>query len=92
MTGGLDGIVVLRPSKPRNEVRPWMTSLIYMASRHTSKITWSSLPTAVRYAEGLLSEAAVKRKYRFDDSAWARLGDDDMLVKSYRGRKNTAST
>jgi len=35
-----------------------------------------------RYAEGLLPEAAVRKKYRFDDATWERLGKDDALVEA----------
>src|SRR5262245_31379042 len=33
-----------------------------------------------RYADGLLSEAAIKKRYRFDDETWERLGSNDALV------------
>ena len=35
-----------------------------------------------RYAEGLLSEKAVKKKYRFTDDVWQSLGDDEQLVEA----------
>ena len=35
-----------------------------------------------RYSEGLLPEAAVRKKYRFDDATWERLGKDDQLVEA----------
>src|SRR5262249_27519048 len=40
-----------------------------------------------RYAEGLFSEAVVKKKYRFSDDAWERLGDDDALVEAIEAEK-----
>ena len=40
-----------------------------------------------RYAEGLFSEADVKKKYRFSDDAWERLGDDDALVEAIEAEK-----
>src|SRR5215831_5684153 len=40
-----------------------------------------------RYAEGLLSEAAVRKKYRFDEATWARLGEDDELVRAIKEEK-----
>src|SRR5215831_10517597 len=40
-----------------------------------------------RYAEGLLSEAAVRKKYRFDEATWARLGEDDELVRAIEEEK-----
>ena len=40
-----------------------------------------------RYADGLLSEQDVKKKYRFDDDTWARLGDNDALVEAIEAEK-----
>jgi hypothetical protein len=40
-----------------------------------------------RYGEGLLSEEAIKKKYRFDDATWARLGDNDRLVETIESEK-----
>jgi len=40
-----------------------------------------------RYAEGVVSEQAVKKKYRFDDATWARLGDDEQLVEAIEAEK-----
>lgn len=34
-----------------------------------------------RFQEGVLSEAAVKKKYHFDDSTWERLGSDEGLIE-----------
>ena len=34
-----------------------------------------------RFAEAIVSEADIKRKYRFGDEVWAKLGDDDELVR-----------
>jgi hypothetical protein len=33
-----------------------------------------------RYAEKILSEEALKKKYHFDDSTWERLGNDEVLI------------
>jgi hypothetical protein len=35
-----------------------------------------------RYAEDLLPEAVVRKKYRFDDDVWESLGNDDKLVEA----------
>src|SRR5262249_15819512 len=35
-----------------------------------------------RYGEGLLSEQAVKKKWRFDDDAWTILGEDEALIEA----------
>lgn len=40
-----------------------------------------------RYAEGLLTEQFVRRKYRFDETTWERLGDDDALVEAIETEK-----
>ena len=43
-----------------------------------------------RFAENILSEAAVKKKYRFDNATWEKLGSNDALVEENRGRENYA--
>jgi hypothetical protein len=35
-----------------------------------------------RYAEGLDSESAVRRRWRLPDDVWEKLGDDDELVRA----------
>src|SRR6516164_5006041 len=40
-----------------------------------------------RYAEGLYSEQQVKKKYRFDDNAWAILGEDKALIEAIEAEK-----
>jgi hypothetical protein len=40
-----------------------------------------------RYAVGILTEAQVKKKYRFDDDTWTRLGEDDKLVEAIELKK-----
>jgi hypothetical protein len=40
-----------------------------------------------RYAEGLLSEQAVKKKHHFDDATWGRLGDDEALIQAIEAEK-----
>ena len=39
------------------------------------------------YGEGLYSEAAVKRKWHFDDASWESLGSDDALVEAIEAEK-----
>ena len=41
----------------------------------------------VRFAEGLLTEAAVRKKYRFDDCAWEALGNNDALIEKIELKK-----
>src|SRR5262245_35342312 len=40
-----------------------------------------------RYAEGLLSEKDVKKRHRFDDTTWERLGEDDKLIEAIEAEK-----
>jgi hypothetical protein len=40
-----------------------------------------------RYAENILSEEAVKKKYRFDDATWEKLGSNDALVEAIEAEK-----
>jgi hypothetical protein len=40
-----------------------------------------------RYAEGLLSEKEVKKKHRFDNATWERLGENDALVEAIEAEK-----
>src|SRR6516165_10151920 len=42
-----------------------------------------------RYAEGICTEAAVRRKYRdiLNDEAWTTLGKDDLLVEMVEAEK-----
>src|SRR5215467_3125310 len=40
-----------------------------------------------RYNEGILSEAAVRKKWHFEAATWERLGDDDALVRAIEETK-----
>src|SRR5262245_57550533 len=40
-----------------------------------------------RFAEGILTERAVKKKYRFDDATWERLGSDEALIEAIEVEK-----
>jgi hypothetical protein len=40
-----------------------------------------------RYAEGLLSKEAVKKKRHFDAATWERLGENDALVEAIEAEK-----
>jgi hypothetical protein len=40
-----------------------------------------------RYSEGLATEAAVRKKYHFDESTWESLGKDDALVERIEAEK-----
>jgi hypothetical protein len=39
-----------------------------------------------RYAENILSEEAIKKKYRFDDATWESLGENDDARRSHSSR------
>jgi hypothetical protein len=41
----------------------------------------------VRFAEGILDERQVRKKYRFDDNAWEALGGNDELVEKIEAEK-----
>jgi len=45
------------------------------------------LADCARYAEGLYSKADVKKKYRFDDTIWASLAENDELVRAIEAEK-----
>jgi len=40
-----------------------------------------------RFAEGILTERAVKKKYRFDDATWERLGSNEPLIEAIEAEK-----
>ena len=35
-----------------------------------------------RFSESILTEQAVRKKWKFDDSAWEKLGSDDKLIEA----------
>src|SRR5262249_61078047 len=39
------------------------------------------------FAEGITSEAAVRKKYHFSEEAWERLGVDDKLIEAVEAEK-----
>ena len=40
-----------------------------------------------RYAENLLSEKDIKKKYHFDDATWESLGNDEKLIEAIEKEK-----
>ena len=40
-----------------------------------------------RFAENILTEAQVRKKYRLPDDVWEKLGDDDKLVEKIEAEK-----
>jgi hypothetical protein len=40
-----------------------------------------------RFADGLLTQAQIKKKYRFDAATWEKLGSDDALVEKIEEEK-----
>jgi hypothetical protein len=41
-----------------------------------------------RFAEGILTEKAVKKKYLFDAETWERLGSDEALIEAIEVEKH----
>lgn len=52
-----------------------------------SELGRALITDCTRFYEGLLSEAAVRKKYRFDDGMWERLGADEALVEAIEAEK-----
>src|SRR4029077_1455525 len=40
-----------------------------------------------RFAEKILTEAQVKKKWRFDGATWEKLGSDDALIEKVEAEK-----
>jgi|SRR5262249_38562868 hypothetical protein len=40
-----------------------------------------------RYADGLLTEAQVKKRFNFDDDTWKRLGENEPLIAAIEAEK-----
>jgi hypothetical protein len=40
-----------------------------------------------RFSEGILDEKFIRRKYRFDEDVWKRLGNDDAFVEKIENEK-----
>ena len=40
-----------------------------------------------RYAENILSEEVVRKKWHFDTATWARLGDNEKLIEAIEAEK-----
>jgi len=62
-----------------------MSSALLKACRENDEL----ISDLARFSEQLLSEAAVRRKYRdlLGDEAWAMLGTDDLLVEMVEAEK-----
>src|SRR5262245_45884526 len=45
------------------------------------------ITTCARYAEGLLTEAQVKKRFNFDDDTWKRLGENEPLIAAIEAEK-----
>ena len=58
-----------------------------MASRHISRTTPDFVADCCRYLGGVLTEAAIKSKYHFDDGTWENLGDNDALIEAIEDEK-----
>jgi hypothetical protein len=51
------------------------------------ELDYNFVADLARYADGTLSEAAIRAKYRLDDTVWASLGDNDKLVRAIEDEK-----
>jgi hypothetical protein len=40
-----------------------------------------------RFSEGVLTEAAVKKRHHFDDATWEALGDNEALIEAIEAEK-----
>ena len=44
-----------------------------------------------RYRESLVDEKTIRKRYRFDESTWQKLGDDDELIRRWRQKPSGGS-
>jgi hypothetical protein len=40
-----------------------------------------------RYVEGILTEQQIKKKYRFNDDTWTKIGEDETLIEAIETEK-----
>jgi hypothetical protein len=66
---------------PKNDVDVDAANLPSLISNH------EFIVDCARFAEGLVSEQAVRKKYRLDDTVWESLGNDDALVEKIEAEK-----
>ena len=67
--------------EPNRKTRLTMADALSLIDNHEFVVD------CARYAEGILTEAPVKKKYHFDDATWASLGEDDALVEAIEAEK-----
>ena len=74
----VSGFTLVEPSPPER------TPLVQLCRENNELVT-----DLARYAEGLCTEAAVRRKYKdlLDNEAWTLLGTDDLLVEMVEAEK-----
>jgi hypothetical protein len=53
----------------------------------TSELGRELIVACAQFAEGLLDEKAIRKRFRFDDSAWESLGSNDELVEKIEAEK-----
>ena len=64
-----------------------MGDVIELVQPAPTKDDFEFVTDLARFAEAIVSEADIKRKYRFGDEVWAKLGDDDELVRAIEAEK-----
>ena len=65
------------------------TTALMPAQPGTASLTdnFELIQDCARYAEGILNEQDVKKKYRFDDAIWSELGKDETLIEAIEAEK-----
>ena len=58
-----------------------------MPDRQKLKDNFEFIVDCARFAEGIVTEADVKKKYRFNDATWTALGEDDDLLRAITDEK-----
>jgi hypothetical protein len=68
-------------------VRHWLTTSPIDVTTSNLVENHDFISDLARYAEGLITEEAVKKKWHFDTATWEALGADDVLVERIEATK-----
>jgi hypothetical protein len=69
-------------------VRQWLTTLpIHVTTNDALINNHDFIVDCCRFSEGLFSEKDVKKKYRFDNATWEKLGEDEALIEAIEAEK-----
>jgi hypothetical protein len=71
----------LEPSPPERTPKPAPDPLLSLRENH------ELIQDLCRYAEGLCSESAVRKRWRLSEESWEALGGDDELVRAIEEAK-----